>query len=41
MSIHTNIQFHDKIGKFPYIFVFLSEEFRRGSKTSSNISHDK
>ena len=37
MSTH-NIQFHDKIRKFPIIFVFneLSEEFHRDSKTSSN-----
>ena len=36
MSTH-NIQVHDKIRKFPSIFVFeLSEEIRRDSKTSSN-----
>ena len=33
MNTHT-IQFHGKIRKFPYIFVFeLSEDFRRDSKT--------
>ena len=36
-----NIQFYDKIRKFPNIFFYLLEEFRRGLKKRVRISHGK
>ena len=41
MSIH-NMQFHDKIRKFPLIFVFLSyQNYFVGTQKRVRISHGK